>query len=192
MQELSKFVASGQVLPKFFPHGITKIHLGLKAAGAEIDLDVEGPGTGSNTSLRAARGSSSTASNATPGRLPIIFRRDLYEEGACLEYSWVPEGKRHVMRLEPLQQQDSESDPLDDVSQIGCVQVYRLVSNRVGADSWQFPETASYDSQIVAALVQVSERDMLVVGTVFYADGTSKRTPYPLNKSPLPCPEQPS
>lgn len=116
MQELSRFVAGGQVLPKFFPHGITKVHLGLKAAGAEIDFDVEGPGTGSNASLRAARGWSSTAGNAAPGRLPIAFRRDLYEEGACLEYSWVPEGKRHVMRLEPLQQQDSESDPLDDVS----------------------------------------------------------------------------
>jgi GH24 family phage-related lysozyme (muramidase) len=43
LSELLKFIAAGQDSSKFYPHGITKIHISIKVAGAEFALQIEGP-----------------------------------------------------------------------------------------------------------------------------------------------------
>jgi hypothetical protein len=40
---LRNFLESAQHFDKFFPNGITKIHVSLKATGVDMSLDLEGP-----------------------------------------------------------------------------------------------------------------------------------------------------
>jgi hypothetical protein len=43
LSELLKFIAAGQDSSKFYPYGITKIHVSIKVAGVESNLELEGP-----------------------------------------------------------------------------------------------------------------------------------------------------
>src|ERR1700731_2084373 len=75
-----------------------------------------------------------------PGQATMYFSRDDAGGPACLEYSWVPTGQRHAIQLAPGVQTGSQTLPYSGVEQ---VQIYKLVSNRLGADGdaafWQFP-----------------------------------------------------
>jgi GH24 family phage-related lysozyme (muramidase) len=44
--QLSSFISTGQEIAKFFPNGITKIKLDVKAGGVEIDFEMSGPEQG--------------------------------------------------------------------------------------------------------------------------------------------------
>lgn len=46
--------------------------------------------------------------------LEMTFRRDISSGTACLEYSWVPEGKRRAIFLEVGQQVGSNNDSVPD------------------------------------------------------------------------------
>ncbi len=43
MKDVSQFLADGQRIEKFFPHGITKVSLTIKIGGADISFEVSGP-----------------------------------------------------------------------------------------------------------------------------------------------------
>jgi hypothetical protein len=126
-------------------------------------------------------------------QITMIFWCDTDTGQACLEYSWVPQGNRKVIRLPPQQGEDSRKDPIDDLN-ITQVEVYRLVCNNVGkagAASWQFPPGPPHNSRIVYATVQVFESRMYAVGTAYYADGSSAADFLSMKENPLPCPEIP-
>jgi hypothetical protein len=111
-------------------------------------------------------------------QLTMIFWRDVYNEPGFLEYSWVPEGNRHTIALSSPQQEGTRIDP--GPSDASHVQVYRLTNGRLAIQNWQFPPGPPYKSPVIAAIIQVIEQQMEVVGTVHYADGTSatERRPF--------------
>lgn len=121
------------------------------------------------------------------GQKTLVFWRDDDDGPACIEYSWVPEGKRRVILLSAQQDEGSRTDPvLDNVSH---VQLYRLASTGRGADSWQFPPGTPRSSPVIYATVEVFHSRGELVGTVHYADGVSRTDTFPLKTSALPCPE---
>ena len=122
-------------------------------------------------------------------QVTMVFWRDTDTGPACLEYSWVPEGQRKLIKLPPQQDEGSRQDPVS--VNITQVQVYRLVSNARGIDTWQFPPGPPHNSRIIYATVQVFESNMYVIGTVYYADGSRAADRLPLKSDPKPCPELP-
>jgi hypothetical protein len=122
-------------------------------------------------------------------QMMLTFWRDDADGPACIEYSWVPEGGRRVIQLSAGQQEGNRTDPgPDDASH---VQVYRLNSNGFGSDGWQFPPGPPHAYPVTQATVEVLHQRGKILGTVEYADGTTKSDTCPLKKSPLPCPEFP-
>lgn len=124
-----------------------------------------------------------------PTNITMVFWRDSTIGPACLEYSWVPQGTRRLIRLPLGLDEDARTDPAPEKA--SHVQVYRLVSNRVGTDTWQFPAGPPYKSRVVYASIQVFEERGQVVGTVYYADGSSASDTRALKADHLPCPELP-
>jgi hypothetical protein len=124
-----------------------------------------------------------------PTNITMVFCRDSTIGPACLEYSWVPQGSRRLIRLPQGLDEDARTDPAPEKA--SHVQVYRLVSNRVGTDTWQFPAGPPYKSRVVYASIQVFEERGQVVGTVYFADGTSASDTRSLKADHLPCPEFP-
>jgi GH24 family phage-related lysozyme (muramidase) len=53
--QLSSFISTGQGVEKFFPHGITKIKLDVKAGGVGIDFEISGPEQGKPSVLARKR-----------------------------------------------------------------------------------------------------------------------------------------
>ena len=118
------------------------------------------------------------------------FRRDKFTGPACLEYSWVPEGKRHVILLRPGQQEGSRTDQIPDTLKPSHVQVYRLDNNKeVSAEQWQFPPGPPHPAPVASASVEVHQLQMEAVGTVYYTDGTIATGKHPLDPMSRPCPE---
>lgn len=113
-------------------------------------------------------------------QLTMIFWRDSYNDPGYLEYSWVPEGKRHTIDLGPGEEEESRSDP--GPADASHVQVYRLTNGRLAIEDWQFPPGPPYKSPVIAAIIQVLEYTMEVVGTVHYADGTNATERRPLKR----------
>jgi hypothetical protein len=121
------------------------------------------------------------------GKKTMVFWRDNSDGPACVEYSWLPQGVRRVILLDSTEDEGNRSDTTD--TDISHVQVYRLASNERGADGWQFPPGPPYSSPVIYGAIEVFEQRMEVVGTVHYADGTSRRDTYALKTRALPCPE---
>lgn len=117
-----------------------------------------------------------------PGQLTMIFWRDAYSESGVLEYSWVPEGRRHTISLPEQQPEGSRGDPAPGHTAVSHVQVYKLMNGRWAIDDWQFPPGPPHKSPVIAAVVQVIERRNEVVGTVLYADGTNAVERRPIHK----------
>jgi len=116
------------------------------------------------------------------------FWRDEYlQGGACLEYSWVPEGLRRVIVLGAGQQQGASVDDVDDVSH---VQVYVTRNDEPVAslENWQFPPGGPGPAPIERARVELHVRDMVAHGTVWYLDGTTVSDSRELEPVPRPCP----
>jgi hypothetical protein len=120
----------------------------------------------------------------------MTYRRDVYNGHACLEYSWVPEGRRHTILLEPGQQEGRRSDPVSGDEGPSHVQVYVLTNELHSTGGWQFPPGPPHPTPVVTALVVVSEENMDAKGTVYYADGSkSEPQPQKLDELPRECPE---
>lgn len=125
-------------------------------------------------------------------QVTMIYRREYAVSTACLEYSWVPEGKRHVIMLAPGQKEGTRTDTIDDTLKPSHVQVYRLDNNKqVSIQMWQFPPGPPYSAAVVGALVYLPNGNTIAEATVKYADNTSATDQHPLDHIPRPCPESP-
>jgi hypothetical protein len=148
------------------------------------------------TAIGTAIAANMPAVASTPAQLTITFLRDGYSEEACLEYSW-SDGVRRVISLQQLQQSDSRTDrpPSSPVSQ---VQVYRLTTDKLTMDipvGWVFP-VPTLAPPVVGATIEVFELRKLVLGTLYYDDGSRVSALHDMidvkNPSlpPLPCKPQ--
>jgi hypothetical protein len=125
-------------------------------------------------------------------QIEMTYWRDVYSGSACLEYSWVPEGRRRTILLEKGQQEGRRSDPISSDLNPSHVQVYSLTNDLYSTSGWQFPPGPPHATPVVRALVQVFEQNMEVVGTVYYADGSIATQKQKLDEQPRKCPEIPS
>jgi hypothetical protein len=126
-------------------------------------------------------------------QITMRFWRDKYEGPGCLEYSWVPEGRRHYINLLPGIQQGSSTDTIDDTLNPSNVQVYVATNNgEVSIEMWQFPSVATKTIPIVSALVSLFEGARLIVGTAFYADDTVTSELAKLDPHGRVCPQRPA
>lgn len=125
----------------------------------------------------------------TPTRVTMNFSRDEYGPAACLEYSWVPTGIRHVIQLSPGQASGTDTLPIEGPSN---VQIYRATNGGVGFDSWQIPPV-KLTPPIVGAGVKIVEKVLprQAIGVVYYQDGSIFIDTIPLKDPPLSCPEIP-
>ena len=117
----------------------------------------------------------------------MVFWRHMADGPACLEYSWVSDGKRRVVQLGPGIQEGVGPGPGSHASH---VQVYGLSNNgRGGVKKWQFPPGRPHSVKVVGATVEV--RGMEVVGTVYYNDGTSAVDRHQIDPTVHTCSEVP-
>ena len=88
--------------------------------------------------------------------ITMDFWRDDYTGPACLEYSYVPEGKRRTIQLRPGQQEAIQDDTVPDDLKPSHVQVYTLTNNdAVSLGMWQFPPGPPYVLPVIGAQVSV-------------------------------------
>jgi IPT/TIG domain-containing protein len=119
-----------------------------------------------------------------PAKSNMVFTRDLYKGKACLEYSWVPEGKRRVIQLNPNTQEGEGDGPT--AKEVSHLQIYALSNGLYGLRDWQFPPGPPHRSAVVRAIVEVKETE--AVGTVFYHDRSSATDRKALVPMPVACP----
>ena len=122
-------------------------------------------------------------------QIEMRYWRDVYHEAACLEYSWVPEGRRRVILLPRGQQEGNRTDPIAGDLNPSHVQVYSLTNGMYSTEGWQFPPGPPHATPVVRAQVEVFEKEMEVVGTVYYADGSTASQTQKLEKVLRKCPE---
>ena len=124
-------------------------------------------------------------------KITMDFWRDDYTGPACLEYSYVPEGKRRTILLPAGQQKVTQTDTVPDTLKASQVQVYTLTNNgKVSLAMWQFPPGPAYHLPVVAAEVSVLEARMVAAGVVIYSDATVASGAAPLERFPRPCPQE--
>ena len=117
----------------------------------------------------------------------MTYSRDDYAKQACLEYSWVPQGKRHTIRLLSGEKKKSRTDAIA-MSRPSHVQIYSLSNNnQAGLKMWQFPPGPPHATPVVRATVEVNDKE--VVGTVYYRDGSSASDKHQLDVGAIKCPE---
>jgi hypothetical protein len=121
-------------------------------------------------------------------QIEMIYERDIYNEPACLEYSWVPQGKRLNILLAPGQQQGNRVDPISAELKPSHVQVYVLTNDVHSTEGWQFPPGPPQATPVVSARIQVFEQKMEVLGTVYFADGSTLSQTHTLQKATRKCP----
>jgi hypothetical protein len=103
--------------------------------------------------------------------LEMVFWRDDDEGSGCLEYSWVPTGRRHHISLAGGIQEESETDSVEDGTEITNVQVYVATNdNEVNIEMWQFPAVGKL--VIAKSRVEIFQRRREIVGTAYFVDGT--------------------
>jgi len=124
-------------------------------------------------------------------KITMDFWRDNYAGPACLEYSYVPEGKRRTILLRAGQQEAIQTDTVPDDLKASHVQVYTLTNNGVVSLSmWQFPPGPPYALRVIGAQVSVLQERMLAAGMVTYSDLTVNSGSAPLDPYPRPCPQE--
>jgi hypothetical protein len=121
-----------------------------------------------------------------PTTATMTFRRTDYSGRGCLEYSWVPEGKRRIIILEPGQAQHTQIDTVPDNLKISQVQVYVLNNGELSTATWQFPPGPPYAHPVATASVSVMAKE--AVGSVQYTDGTKAEDTRHLDAYPRQCP----
>lgn len=122
--------------------------------------------------------------------ITMDFWRDDYADAACLEYSYVPEGKRRAILLKAGQQEAIRTDVVPDDLKPTHVQVYALTNNgMVSLDMWQFPPGSPYGLPVEGAQVSVLQKRMVAAGMVTYTDSTVNSGSAPLHPYSRPCPQ---
>ena len=119
-------------------------------------------------------------------RSMTILRDNFVRERGCVEFSWVPTGKRLNIILPPGQQQGSNSVTTNSATN---VQIYVLTQETKSLESWQFPPVGQ--KQIAAAVISVREAQAphgLVEAVVFYEDGSSENFRKELENKERKCP----
>lgn len=125
-----------------------------------------------------------------PKQITMTFRRDDSSGPGCLEYSYVPEGKRHLIRLGPGQKEGKSIDSIPEGLKPSHVQVYRLDNNlKVSTEMWQFPPGPPHATPIAEAGVVVEQLRRLALGYVKYEDGSTASDSHPLDPISRPCPQ---
>lgn len=114
----------------------------------------------------------------------MVFKRDLYKGNGCLEYSWVSEGKRRVIQLDPNTKQGEGEGPTGN--EVSHLQIYALSNGLYSLKDWQFPSGPPHPSPVVRAIVEVKETE--AVGTVFYQDRAIVTERKALVPMPVACP----
>ena len=123
-------------------------------------------------------------------KVTMDFWRDDHTGAACLEYSYVPEGKRRTIQLRPGQQEAIQADTVPDDLKPSHVQVYTLTNNdTVSLDMWQFPPGPPYVLPVIGAQVSVLQKRMVAAGMVTYSDETVNSGSAPLDPFSRPCPQ---
>jgi hypothetical protein len=123
-------------------------------------------------------------------KVTMDFWRDEHTGPACLEYSYVPEGKRRTIQLRPGQQEAIQADTVPDDLKPSHVQVYTLTNNdTVSLDMWQFPPGPPHVLPVMGAQVSVLQKRMVTAGMVTYSDETVNSGSAPLDPFPRPCPQ---
>jgi len=119
-----------------------------------------------------------------PPKWSMIFTRDLDKGKACMEYSWVSEGKRRVIHLEQnVKEGEGDGPTVRDASH---VQVYALTNGQYSLKEWQFPPGPPHSSPVIGATIELKEVE--AVGTVYYQDQTSATDTKALAPMPVKCP----
>jgi hypothetical protein len=114
----------------------------------------------------------------------MVFERNLSKGNACLEYSWLSEGKRQLIQLNSNIKEGEGAGPMaNDASH---VQVHALTNGLYGLKDWQLPSGPAHPSPIVRAIVEVKEIE--AVGTVFYQDQSQRTETKALLPMPIKCP----
>jgi hypothetical protein len=132
------------------------------------------------------------------------IQRDNADHFACLEYSWIAEGKRdtipdrmgkreHMLGLGPGQPQGVQTTMV--TVQASKVQVYVLTSiepHRAGAsiEIPFFPLGKSPSAPLIRANIEVFQKRMEVVTTAYYADGSALSDTHKLDDYPRLCPHE--
>ncbi len=123
-----------------------------------------------------------------PRTLTMTFRRADYRGAACLEYSWVPEGKRRTLILAPGVRELANADSVSGAA--SHVQVYVLNNNnRASTEMWQFPPGPPRPHELTAALIDV-RAPLEAIGTAFYAGGPSASDVRQLDDYGRKCPAE--
>lgn len=117
----------------------------------------------------------------------IVFERNLSKGNACLEYSWLSEGKRPLVQLIQLNSNIKEGEGAGPTAKDAShVQVHALTNGLYGLKDWQLPTDPAHPSPIVRAVVEVKEIE--AVGTVFYQDQSQRTETRALLPMPIKCP----
>jgi hypothetical protein len=133
-------------------------------------------------------GESVAAAEKETPKVTMKFSRDVYSGAACLEYSWVPQGKRHTIQLLPGKKEDTQTDSVSADTNPSHVQMYSLSNNqKVGLKMWQFPPGPPRSTPVIRATIEVTDKE--VVGTVYYLDGSSASDKHQLDPAAPKCPE---
>jgi len=105
-----------------------------------------------------------------PNVATLVYGACRNDAPACIEYSWVPTGQRHVINLTTAKASDQSTDKAEKATH---VQVYSLRNGRYGvASSWQFPVgPAPGGKYLASATVIASGRQ--AIGYAVYEDGTA-------------------
>lgn len=121
--------------------------------------------------------------------IEMRFWRDDTKEKACLEYSYVPQGLRRHILLEPGQQELVRKDSIPAELNPSHVQVYALKNGNTGVFMAQFPAGPPQPTVLIAARVFVVSAGDQATATAEFAGGSSLYTTYRLKTTDLPCPQ---
>ena len=107
-----------------------------------------------------------------PNVATLVFAACRNEDvDACIEYSWVPTGRRHVINLANGKPSDHSTDPAPQATH---VQVYKLRLGKYGVppNTWQFPAGPPPGNKYLASATVVASGKR-AEGYAVYDDGTS-------------------
>jgi hypothetical protein len=121
-----------------------------------------------------------------PDQRSLTILRDNVTEGGCIEFSWVPTGKRIPIVLPAGQRQGTSVVTTDEATN---VQVYVLTQGRKSLASWQFPAVGK--KQLVSASIAVREAQNVVDAVAFYEDGSHEAFSRKLENEHRMCPTDP-
>jgi hypothetical protein len=134
--------------------------------------------------ISASIGCTYVADTPPPTQGQLVFKRDIYNGKACLEYSWLSDDKRRLIQLNPNMQEGEGEGPIAESA--SYVQVHALTNGQYSLKEWQFPSGPRHASPIVSAVVELKEIE--AVATVFYKDRSSTIETISLVPMPLNCP----